>query len=82
MQSRLVKNSTGFISGWKRVALIENAGDQGMTTPDKIGLYGTGTADVPKARADAQKAAEQPPEPQQDQNHNCTRQPKPKILTA
>ncbi len=29
-----------------------------MITPDKLGLYGKGTADVAKARADVKKAAE------------------------
>jgi len=50
-----------------------------MTTPEKIGLYGTGTADVVKAREDAKKAAAHALSNfSKNKTYNCTVQPKPK----
>ena len=50
-----------------------------MTTIEKIGLYGKGTADVVKARADAKKAAEHAAANfSKTKPYNCTVQPQPK----
>ena len=50
-----------------------------MSTTDKIGLYGTGNADVAKARADAAKAAEHAAQHfSRTKAFNCTVQPHPK----
>lgn len=48
-----------------------------MMTPDKLGLYGKGAADVEKARADAKKAVEQAAKTfSKTKPYNCTVQPK------
>ena len=50
-----------------------------MITPEKIGLYGTGAADVAKARADAKKAAAHAASNfSATKSYKCTVQPKPK----
>jgi len=50
-----------------------------MTALDKIGLYGKGSADVTKARADAKKAAEHAAKVfSKTKAYNCTVQPQPK----
>lgn len=52
-----------------------------MTTNDKIGLYGKGAADVAKARADAQKAAEHTAKNfNKTKAYNCIIQPKAKTV--
>ncbi len=49
-----------------------------MTTNDKIGLYGKGTADVAKVRADTKKALEHAAKNfSKTKTYNCTVQPKP-----
>jgi hypothetical protein len=49
-----------------------------MTTMDKIGLYGKGAVDVPKARADAKKALEHAAKNfSKTKTYNCTIQPVP-----
>ncbi|MEO8428264.1 MAG: hypothetical protein ABI651_14235 [Verrucomicrobiota bacterium] len=49
-----------------------------MTTGDKIGLYGKGTADASKARASAKKAAEHAAKNfSKTKAYNCTVQPQP-----
>jgi hypothetical protein len=49
-----------------------------MNTGDKIGLYGKGASDVPKARADAKKAAEHAAKNfSKTKAYNCTVQPQP-----
>jgi len=50
-----------------------------MNTGDKIGLYGKGTADVVRARADVKKAAEHAAKNfSRTKPFNCIVQPKPK----
>jgi hypothetical protein len=50
-----------------------------MTKGEKLGLYGKGTADVAKARADAKKAAEHAAANfSKTKAYNCTVQPQPK----
>jgi len=54
-----------------------------MTTKDKIGLYGKGAADVAKARADAQKAAEHTAKNfNKTKAYNCIIQPKAKTANG
>jgi hypothetical protein len=49
-----------------------------MTASEKIGLYGKGTTDVAKVRADAKKAAEHAAKNfSKAKTYNCTVQPKP-----
>jgi hypothetical protein len=49
-----------------------------MTAMEKIGLYGKGAADVPKARADAKKALEHAGKNfSKTKTYNCTIQPRP-----
>ena len=49
-----------------------------MNANDKIGLYGKGTSDVAKARADAKKAAEHAEKNfSKTKPYNCTVQSKP-----
>ena len=50
-----------------------------MSPREKIGLYGKGSADVAKARADAKKAAEHAEKNfSKTKPYNCTVQPVPK----
>jgi hypothetical protein len=50
-----------------------------MSAIDKLGLYGKGTSDVAKARADAKKAAEHAAQNfSKTKPYNCTVQPQPK----
>ena len=50
-----------------------------MNTAEKIGLYGKGAADVAKARADTQKAAEHAAKNfSKTKTYNCTVQAQPK----
>jgi hypothetical protein len=50
-----------------------------MTKGEKLGLYGKGTSDVAKARADAKKAAEHAAANfNKTKAYNCTVQPQPK----
>jgi len=50
-----------------------------MNAAQKLGLYGTGTSDVAKARADAKKAAEHAAQNfSKTKPYNCTVQPQPK----
>lgn len=49
-----------------------------MMTPDKIGLYGKGAADVAKVRADVKKAAEHAEKNfSKTRPYNCTVEPQP-----
>ena len=49
-----------------------------MITPDKIGLYGKGAADVEKARADSKKATEHAEKNfSKTKTFKCTIQPQP-----
>jgi hypothetical protein len=50
-----------------------------MITPDKLGLYGKGAADVAKVRADAKKALEHAEKNfSKTKTFKCTIQPQPK----
>lgn len=50
-----------------------------MTTSDKIGLYGKGTADVGKVRGDIKKAADHAAKNfSKTKTYNCTVQLQPK----
>jgi hypothetical protein len=54
-----------------------------MTAIEKIGLYGKGTADAAKARADAKKALEHAVKNfSKTKTYNCTVQPRPSAGAA